>query len=132
MRYINNYGYGYGYSSGAEVWIIVSLILAIIGGILVYFLFLTKKNEGKFTGFANWLYEFLSFKKMCLEVILKIVYLILTIYITLASFAFISYPAYFFGMLLLGNLFLRIMFEFSLLILMIFSQVKEINEKMKK
>ena len=28
----------------ASVWMIVSIILAIIGGILIYFLFLSKKN----------------------------------------------------------------------------------------
>ena len=52
---------------GSSVWLIVSLILAIVGGILVYFLFLSKKNEGKFTGFLGWMYDFLSFKKMFLE-----------------------------------------------------------------
>ena len=130
MRYVVSSGYGY--SNGAEVWIIVSLILGVIGGILTYFLFLTKKNDGKFKGFVKWLYEFLSFKKMCIEVILKIIYLILTIYITLSSFAFTSSPAAFFGMLILGNLFIRILFEFSLLFLMMFNQVKEINDKMKK
>ena len=130
MRYVVSSGYGY--SNGAEIWIIVSLILGVIGGILTYFLFLTKKNDGKFKGFVKWLYEFLSFKKMCIEVILKIICLILTIYITLSSFAFISSPAAFFGLLILGNLFIRIMFEFSLLFLMMFNQVKEINDKMKK
>ena len=130
MRYVVSSGYGY--SNGAEIWIIISLILGVIGGILTYFLFLTKKNEGKFKGFVKWLYEFLSFKKMCIEVILKIVYLMLTIYITLASFAFISTPAAFFGLLILGNLTIRVMFEFSLLFLMMFNQVKEINDKMKK
>ena len=130
MRYVVSSGYGY--SNGAEIWIIISLILGVSGGILTYFLFLTKKNEGKFKGFVKWLYEFLSFKKMCIEVILKIVYLMLTIYITLASFAFISTPAAFFGLLILGNLTIRVMFEFSLLFLMMFNQVKEINDKMKK
>ena len=33
---------------GSTVWVILSLILAIVGGIVVYFLFLSKKNEGKF------------------------------------------------------------------------------------
>ena len=48
---------------GNTVWIILSLILAIVGGILIYFLFLSKKNEGKFKGFLGWLYDFLSFKR---------------------------------------------------------------------
>ena len=63
-----------------SVWLIISLVLAIVGGILVYFLFLSKKNEGKFTGFLGWLYDFLSFKKMFLEALLKITYLIVAIY----------------------------------------------------
>ena len=45
------------------IWTIVSVILAIIGGIVLYFTFLSKKNEGKFTGFLGWLYDFLTFKK---------------------------------------------------------------------
>ena len=43
------------------IWTIVSVILAIIGGIVLYFTFLSKKNEGKFTGFLGWLYDFLTF-----------------------------------------------------------------------
>ena len=41
------------------VWVIIALILAIVGGLIVYFLFLSKKNEGRFTGFLGWLYDFL-------------------------------------------------------------------------
>ena len=37
----------------SSVWLIVSIILAVIGGILIYFLFLSKKNEGKFKGFVG-------------------------------------------------------------------------------
>ena len=44
----------------------------------------TKKNEGKFTGFLGWMYDFLTFKKMVIENILKILYLILAEFITLA------------------------------------------------
>ena len=77
---------GFGVSSSSTTWMIVAFILAVVGGILTYFLFLKKDNNNKFTGFVNYLYEFLSFKKMWLETILKVSYLILTIYITLMSF----------------------------------------------
>ncbi len=30
----------------SSIWLIVSIILAVVGGILIYFLFLSKKNEG--------------------------------------------------------------------------------------
>lgn len=118
---------------GTSVWIIVSLVLAIVGGILVYFLFLNKKNEGKFTGFLGWLYDFLSFKRVCLEVLLKITYLIIAIYITLSSFALIgSSFLSFLSTLVVGNLVVRIIYEFSLLLLVICRNTTTIAKNISK
>lgn len=118
---------------GSSVWIIVSLILAVVGGILVYFLFLSKKNEGKFTGFLGWLYDFLSFKKMFLETLLKITYLIVAFYVTLSSFALIgSNFLIFLVTLLLGNLIVRIGYEFSLILLVLCRNTSEIAKNTKK
>ena len=116
---------------GAGIWLIVALILAIVGGILIYFLFLSKKNEGRFQGFLGWLYDFLSFKKFFLEAVLKITYLVVAIYITLSSFAMIA--SNFLGFILtlvLGNILARIIYEFSLLILVICRNTTEINAKL--
>lgn len=120
-------------TAGSSIWLIVSLVLAIIGGILVYFLFLGKKNEGKFTGFLGWLYDFLSFKKMFLETLLKITYLILAIYVTLSSFA--SIGSNFLGFLLtlvLGNLVVRVIYEFSLILLVICRNTTDIAKNTSK
>ena len=117
----------------ASVWIIVSIILAVIGGILIYFLFLSKKNEGKFKGFVGWLYDFLSFKKMFMEALLKITYLIVALYITLSSFALIgSNFIGFLAMLIIGNVVARLVYEFSLLLLVICRNTTEINKKLSK
>lgn len=118
---------------GASVWIIISLILAIVGGILIYFLFLSKKNEGKFTGFVGWLYDFLSFKKMFMEALLKILYLIVAIFITLSSFASIgtSFIAFLIT-LIVGNIVARLVYEFALLLLVICRNTTEINKKLSK
>ena len=118
---------------GSTVWVILSLILAVVGGILVYFLFLSKKNEGKFTGFLGWLYDFLSFKKMFLEALLKVTYLIIAIYITLYSFVLIGDS--FLGFLLtlvLGNVIVRVVYEFSLILLVICRNTTEIAKNTKK
>ena len=40
----------FGGVAAAGVWMIVSVILAIIGGIVLYFVVFTKQNEHKFTG----------------------------------------------------------------------------------
>ena len=119
-------------SSGNSIWVIISVVIAIIGGIALYFTFLSKKNEGKFTGFWGWVYDFLTFKKMVIEHILKIVYLIVAIFITLSSFAMIS--ASFLAFLLylvLGNLIARIAYELFLVVLIICRNTTDINKKMK-
>ena len=118
---------------GSTVWVILSLILAVVGGILIYFLFLSKKNEGKFTGFLGWLYDFLSFKKMFLEALLKITYLIVAIYITLFSFVLIGDS--FLGFLLtlvLGNVIARVVYEFSLVLLVICRNTTDIAKNTSK
>lgn len=117
----------------ASVWIIVSLILAIVGGILIYFLFLSKKNEGKFNGFVGWLYDFLSFKKMFMETLLKIIYIITALFITLSSFATIG--SSFIGFLVtlvVGNVVARLVYEFALILLVICRNTTEINKKLAK
>ncbi len=123
---------GFGISNSSTTWMIVAFILAIVGGILTYFLFLKKDNNNKFTGFVNYLYEFLSFKKMWLETILKVSYLILTIYITLMSFELISKSFIAFLLtLVFGNIILRVVYELSLILLTICRNTTEINKKLK-
>ena len=120
-------------AANSSIWIIVSLVLAVVGGILIYFLFLSKKNEGKFKGFVGWLYDFLSFKKMFMETLLKITYLIFALYITLSSFAFIGTNfLVFLAYLIIGNVVVRIIYEFSLLLLVICRNTTDINKKLSK
>lgn len=117
--------------TGAAVWTIVSFILAIVGGLVVYFLFFKsdKKTSNKY---LDWVKEFFNFKKMLIEDILKIVYVVLTIFITLVSFELITVNFIAFLLtLILGNLGLRIIFELSLIRIMIWKNTNEINKKLK-
>lgn len=118
-------------ASGSFIWVIVSIVLAIVGGILAYFLFINKddKLDNKF---LIWLRDFLSFKNIMLETILKVTYVILAIFITLVSFNTIGDS--FFGFLLelvIGNVMLRIAYESFLMLIMIWKNTSEINKKMK-
>ena len=113
------------------VWTIVSLILAVIGGILTYILFINK-NDKLDNKFLIWLRDFLSFKNILLETILKITYVMLAIFITLTSFnmigvSFIRFLLYLIG----GNVMLRIAYESFLMLIMIWKNTSEINKKMK-
>ena len=124
--------YDYGSSvSGFLVWAIISVVIAVIGGITLYFVFL--KNEKKYTGFVAKLKDFLSFKTLLLEEILKISYLILAIFITLYSFGLIGTSVVAFLLtLVVGNLALRITYELSILLIKICQNTSEINSKLKK
>lgn len=134
------YNYGYGYdgvtstSAGSVgIWVIISAVVAVIGGICLYFTVFSKNNEKKYTGFMAKLYEFVKFDKMIVASFLKITYLILAIYITLSSFALISTSFIgFLLMLILGNLLLRVGYEFMLVTLRIYENTTEINKKLKK
>ena len=120
-------------TSNSSVVAIVALICAIVGSILVFVLFLRKDNESKYTGFVKWLYDYLQFNKLTIDIILRFTYLFLAIFITVMSFGLISTS--FLGFLLtliLGNLVLRVVYEFSMLVILIHRNVRELNEKTKK
>ena len=120
-------------TSNSSVVAIVALICAIVGSILVFVLFLRKENETKYTGFVKWLYDYLQFNKLTIDIILRFTYLFLAIFITVMSFGLISTS--FLGFLLtliLGNLVLRVVYEFSMLVILIHRNVRELNEKTKK
>lgn len=118
--------------TGSAVWTIIAFILAVVGGFLAYYLFVknTKKMDNKF---LNWLKRFLNFKEMLIEPILKVSYIILAIFITLYSFNMIgvSFISFLFT-LVLGNIILRIIYEWCLVLIMIWKNTTEINDKTKK
>ena len=113
-------------------WTIVALVLSVVGGILAYVLFVKKdvKIENKF---LIWFKSFLDFKEMLIETILKVTYIVLAIFITLLAFKLISVSFMgFLVSLVFGNLMLRLIYEASLMFVMIWRNTSEINNKMKK
>ena len=134
--FVDSYDYGITNPVGfnaSGVWIIISLVVAIIGGICLYFTVFSDKNERKYQGFMSKLYDYVKFKKMYITVILKVSYLVFAIYLTLVSFTAISTSFLAFLLILIfGNLILRLIYEFSLVLLSIQENVSEINKKMQK
>lgn len=117
-------------AAGVGMWMVVSFILAIIGGILVYYLFL--KTDNKLSENMQKLKDLLDFKTMIIEPILKIAYLMLTIFVILVSFSLITVNFLAFVLvLLLGPIGIRIAYEMALILIMLWKNTKEINEKIK-
>ena len=130
---------GFGNAQAIGIITIVCFVLAIIGGILALALFLAKKNENKFTGFVGWLYNFLNFKSMFAELLLKAMYLISAIFITLEylGILFFTEGGSIGGKILtcllgiiIANVVLRLVYEFLLVILVICRNTTEMNKKL--
>lgn len=139
MTDVMDTGYYTTTSSGADsffgIWVIIAGILAVVGGILVYFLFVRSKDEPK-GKFGKWLKDFLSFKIMLLEPILKILYYILTIGVILGSFGFLGYGGYgvlmFFMTLVFGPILVRVGYEFTMMFVMIWRNTRDISDNTSK
>jgi len=127
-----NYNYNMGPNVASIVWSVLAVVLAIVGGILVYTLFLNNKKL-KLNGFLAWLKNFLNFNTMMLEVILKVLYLIATIYVILSSFSLIGTNFLLFLItLVVGPVIVRIIFESSLMFIMIWKNTSDISKNTKK
>ena len=114
-----------------QVWVIVSVLLAVIGGVLIYSNYLSKDKEDKYTGNQKKIYDFFNFKITIIEPIFRLLYVVCTIALTLGSFSLIGKNFFeFIGTLVFGNLALRLCFEFVLLIFNMFNNIDMINRKM--
>lgn len=133
---MRNYDYGINAisasSSSSTSGSLIAFIVAIAASIVIYFVFMDKKEESKYTGFVKNLYDFLHFKINFIETFLKIAYLTTTLYVTITSFSLIKIDvALFFMTLILGNIIIRILYEAAFLLYNIYLNTKEINSKLK-
>ena len=122
----------FGGGLGSFVWTIVAFIISVIGCFVVYFLFVKKDLKSK-NKYLVWLKDFLSFDKILIETILKIVYIFTALFITLGSFALIgSSFLSFLIMLIGGNIVARVVYEGLLINVMLWKNTTEIKNSLKK
>ena len=90
------------------------------------------KQEPK-NKFLKWLKDFLAFKTMWIEPIMKIAYYVATIFCVLISFSFIPYSfVVFILMLVLGPIAIRLFYEMIMMFIMIWHNTRDIAENTKK
>ncbi|MBQ9180662.1 hypothetical protein IJ135_01035 [Candidatus Saccharibacteria bacterium] len=119
-------------SEGAGIWMIIAAVLAVIGGILTYFLFVKAKAEPK-GKFLKWLKDFLAFKMMWIEPIMKVFYYIATIFSVLGSFALISTSFIaFIVMLVVVPIVIRLLYESLMMFIMIWRNTTDIAKNTEK
>ena len=116
---------------GAYVWEIVSIVIAICGGIVAYLLFVNKKTS--VTKALPKLRDILDADKVVIEHLVRIIYLVLTVYFILHSFGFISISWYIFlEELLLKPILLRVTYELIIVFLQIWKNTNDIAANVKK
>lgn len=126
------YSYSYYHGPNPVVTVILFLI-ALVGGICAYLMFVKSDEEPKDPRLVK-LKEFLSFKKMIIEGLLKASYIIFALFITLYSFQIMVGTSFITGLMLLIllNIMLRIGYEASLIVLLIWRNTSDISKKLGK
>lgn len=126
------YSYSYYHGSNPVVTVILFLI-ALVGGICAYLMFVKSDEEPKDPRLLK-LKEFLSFKKMIIEGLLKATYIVFALFVTLYSFLIMVDTSFITGLvlLILLNIMLRIGYEASLIVLLIWRNTSDISKKLGK
>ncbi len=130
---------GLGVATTDNVWSIIAMVLAVAGGIMVYYLFVAAKTTPK-NNFLKRLKDFLGFKLMCIEPLIKILYYVCTIFTVLYSFNFLSLvgtlggsAVLMFFMFLIGiPITIRIIYEAIIMFINIWHNSQEIADNTKK
>ena len=112
--------------TGPMVWAVVALVLAIAGGIVLYYIFVKPKADPK-NKTVKGIKDFLSFKTMCIESLLKIFYYIMTIYVILTSFNLIGQQNIlgFIAQLTLSPIVIRIGYETAMILVKIWRNTEK-------
>ena len=111
----------------------IAVLVAVILGIVLYFTFLKKENEDKFTGWKKTVYDFFCFNKFYTEDIIKLVYVMTT-----AALVVIGVFMLFFDLatglilLVLGNVGLRVSYELIMMFVILCRKTVSIDRKLDK
>lgn len=126
------YSYSYYHGTNPVVTVILFLI-ALVGGICAYLMFVKSDEEPKDPRLLK-LKEFLSFKKMIIEGLLKATYIVFALFVTLYSLQIMVGTSFITGLMLLIllNILLRIGYEASLIVLLIWRNTSDISKKLGK
>ena len=113
---------------------VLGLVFGVIGAFVIFFVFMTKKNEERYTGMLAKLYDFLNFRFYIIEGVLKFCYVLAACLCTaIGLFMALTVVELTRGLVLFvgGNLIARIVFEFIMMVVKACRNLGEIkkNEK---
>ena len=133
-------GYYYSYSTpmmnylNSGLVIGITAIVAALLGVILYYTFFSKRNEGRFTGLKEKLYNMMTFNRFYAEDLLKFLYIVLTCALTAAGIAAIVLGSFLSGItvLVVGNLGLRLGFELLMMFIMLCRKTVSMDRKLSR
>lgn len=137
-NYFNSFARAYGSAQITGIVSTICWIVALVVALVLFFAFLSPRNEGKFHGFLGWVYEFLNFRKLMLEAVLRIIYMVVAVFLLLFGLAYIFIGLgnigqnllTGLGIAVLGNVVVRLLYELIMLFVLICRNVADINRKL--
>lgn len=108
---------------------VMLFIFAVVLGVIAYYGFVKREGKPKSAFFCK-LKEFLNFNTMIIEGLLKATYIIFALFVTFFSFQIIPINFFeFLFVLVFGNILVRVAYETSMVVLLIWRNTSEINKK---
>ena len=126
-------------SSGpdATMVVVISVLVALVLTILLWILVIPEKRHPKLGKFFAFLADLFNFKSLLIEKILKFTYVLLTLFAIIFGFCMLFIVSYgesmaLYGVLImiLGPIALRLVYELSMMGILLVNNVIEINKKM--
>lgn len=113
---------------------VLGLVFGVIGAFVIFFVFMARKNEGRYTGRLAKLYDFLNFRFYIIENVLKFCYVLAACLCTaIGLFMALTVVELTRGLVLLvgGNLAARIVFEFVMMLVKACRSLGELKKEEK-
>lgn len=122
------------YYGGQVTFLVVAVLAAIILGVVLYFTFLSKKNEGKYKGVTEKIYNFFSFNKFYTEEIMKLLYIVMAAVLVVVGVVMLFTYSLVGGLLILvlGNILLRICYELIMMFIILCRKTVSVDKKLDK
>lgn len=117
--------------------VVISVLVALVLTILLWILVIPEKRRPKLGKFFAFLADLFNFKSLLIEKILKFTYVLLTLFAIVFGFCMLFIVSYgesmaLYGVLImiLGPIALRLVYELSMMGVLLVNNVIEINRKM--
>lgn len=106
--------------------------ISVLLGILLFFTFFRKKNEGKYTGVKEKLYNLMNFNRFYAEEILRFLYIVGTCCATVCGIVSIILGSFLMGIcqLIVLNVALRIVFELLMMFIMLCRKTVSVDRRL--